>query len=307
MSPWFFKRSSRNKAATPSAKESLRAGTSGRRFREDVPYALPKDLEEGQRLNFQHYIIRYVLRGNYAAPLDSSVKTILDVGSGTGIWGHEIAQAFPQARVYGLDLEPPQTISLAAPAQAVPDNYHFIQGNVLKGLPFPDHMFDYVHQRLLFLGVPQQSWPAVIRELVRVTQPGGWVEIYEADILFPDAGPATRELNSWTRQFMGMRGIDTTQMRQLGDLLRQQGLLNVTARTLEVPLGNWDRLGQLLEKDYLSGIRALKEPACAALHLSPQKYEQILLIASKEWAQTHARYRHYLAYGQTPTAEFLQL
>ncbi len=307
MSPWFFKRSSRNKAATPSAKESLRAGTSGRRFREDVPYALPKDLEEGQRLNFQHYIIRYVLRGNYAAPLDSSVKTILDVGSGTGIWGHEIAQAFPQARVYGLDLEPPQTISLAAPAQAVPDNYHFIQGNVLKGLPFPDHMFDYVHQRLLFLGVPQQSWPAVIRELVRVTQPGGWVEIYEADILFPDAGPATRELNSWTRQFMGMRGIDTTQMRQLGDLLRQQGLLNVTARTLEVPLGNWDRLGQLLEKDYLSGIRALKEPACAALHLSPQKYEQILLIASKEWAQTHARYRHYLAYGQAPTAEFLQL
>src|SRR5579875_262077 len=303
MSPWFFKRSSRNKAATPSAKESLRAGTSGRRFREDVPYALPKDLEEGQRLNFQHYIIRYVLRGNYAAPLDSSVKTILDVGSGTGIWGHEIAQAFPQARVYGLDLEPPQTISLAAPAQAVPDNYHFIQGNVLKGLPFPD----YVHQRLLFLGVPQQSWPAVIRELVRVTQPGGWVEIYEADILFPDAGPATRELNSWTRQFMGMRGIDTTQMRQLGDLLRQQGLLNVTARTFEVPLGNWDRLGQLLEKDYLSGIRALKEPACAALHLSPQKYEQILLIASKEWAQTHARYRHYLAYGQTPTAEFLQL
>jgi ubiquinone/menaquinone biosynthesis C-methylase UbiE len=307
MSPWFFKRSSRNKAATPSAKESLRAGTSGRRFREDVPYALPKDLEEGQRLNFQHYIIRYVLRGNYAAPLDSSVTTILDVGSGTGIWGHEIAQAFPQARVYGLDLEPPQTISLAAPAQAVPDNYHFIQGNVLKGLPFPDHMFDYVHQRLLFLGVPQQSWPAVIRELVRVTQPGGWVEIYEADILFPDAGPATRELNSWTRQFMGMRGIDTTQMRQLGDLLRQQGLLNVTARTLEVPLGNWDRLGQLLEKDYLSGIRALKEPACAALHLSPQKYEQILLIASKEWAQTHARYRHYLAYGQAPTAEFLQL
>jgi len=41
-----------------------------RRFREDVPYALPKDLEEGQRLNFQHYIIHSVLRGNHAVPLD---------------------------------------------------------------------------------------------------------------------------------------------------------------------------------------------------------------------------------------------
>jgi len=296
MSPWFFKRPSPNK--TPSAITSSQQGTPGRRFREDVPYALPKDLEEGQRLNFQHYIIRYILRGTHAVPLDQSVKNILDVGSGTGIWGHEIAQAFPLARVYGLDLEPPQTISLAAPAITVPDNYHFIQGNVLKGLPFPDDMFDYVHQRLLFLGIPQNSWPAVIRELSRVTRPGGWVEIYEADILFPDAGPATRELNSWTSLFMGMRGVDTTQMRQLGDLLRRQGLRNVIAHTFEVPLGSWDRLGQLLEKDYLSGIRALKEPACAALKLAPQKYEQILLMASKEWAQTRATYRHYLAYGQ---------
>lgn len=298
MSPWFFKRSSRNKTNPPLTAASPRKSAPGRRFREDVPYALPKDLEEGQRLNFQHYVIRYVLRGNHAVHLDQSVKNILDVGSGTGIWGHEIAQAFPLARVYGLDLEPPQTVSLAAPALSVPDNYHFIQGNVLKGLPFPDNMFDYVHQRLLFLGVPQNSWPAVISELLRVTRPGGWVEIYEADILFPDAGPATRELNSWTTRFMTMRGVDTTQMRQLGNLLRQQGLLNVTAHTFEVPLGNWDRLGQLLEKDYLSGIRALKEPACAALKLSPQKYEQVLLTASKEWAHTRATYHHYLAYGQ---------
>ncbi|HLG63872.1 MAG TPA: class I SAM-dependent methyltransferase [Ktedonosporobacter sp.] len=298
MSPWFFKRPSRNKVITPSATASPQKGAPGRRFREDVPYALPKDLEEGQRLNFQHYIIRYILRGTHAVPLDQSVKNILDVGSGTGIWGHEMAQAFPLARVYGLDLEPPQTVSLAAPAISVPDNYHFIQGNVLKGLPFPDNMFDYVHQRLLFLGVPQNSWPAVIKELSRVTRPGGWVEIYEADILFPDAGPATRELNSWTSRFMGMRGVDTTQMRQLGNLLKRQGLRNVIAHTFEVPLGSWDRLGQLLEKDYLSGIRALKEPACAALKLSPQKYEQVLLTASKEWAQTCATYRHYLAYGQ---------
>ncbi|HET8844513.1 MAG TPA: class I SAM-dependent methyltransferase [Ktedonobacteraceae bacterium] len=298
MSPWFFKRSSRNKAATPSATASPQAGAPGRRFREDVPYALPKDLEEGQRLNFQHYIIRYVLHGNHAVPLDQSVKNILDIGSGTGIWGYEMAQAFPLARIYGLDLEPPQTISLAAQATTVPDNYHFIQGNVLKGLPFPDGMFDYVHQRLLFLGVPQNSWPAVISELLRVTRPGGWVEIYEADIMFPDAGPATREFNTWTNQFMGMRGVDTTQMRQLGSLLRQQGMRNVAAHTLEVPLGGWDRLGQLLETDYLSGIRAVKEPACAALKLSPQKYEQILLAASKEWTQTRATYRHYLAYGQ---------
>jgi len=75
-------------------------------------------------------------------------------------------------------------------------------------------------------------------------------------------------------------------------------LLNVADHTIEVPLGNWDRLGQLLEKDYLSGILALKEPASTALKISPLRYEQVVLAASKEWGQTRATYRHYLAYGQ---------
>ena len=49
-----------------------------------VPYLLPKDLEEGNRLDFQHFILRYALQGNYATPLRSP-SSILDVGTGTGI------------------------------------------------------------------------------------------------------------------------------------------------------------------------------------------------------------------------------
>ncbi len=36
-----------------------------RRYREDVPYFLPKDLEEIDRLDFQHYALRASLQGNY--------------------------------------------------------------------------------------------------------------------------------------------------------------------------------------------------------------------------------------------------
>src|SRR5579883_3390033 len=111
MFTWFFsRRASRRARTTPPAQPAARTveTPAGRRHRDDVPYALPKDLEEGQRLNLQHYIFRYVLRGNYAAPLTEAVTTILDVGSGTGIWGQEMAQLFPSARIFGLDLEPPQ-------------------------------------------------------------------------------------------------------------------------------------------------------------------------------------------------------
>jgi hypothetical protein len=63
-----------------------------RRHRHDVPYALPKDIMEGERLNLQHYLFRYTMKGNYAAPLDDNVVQILDIGSGTGIWGQEMAR-----------------------------------------------------------------------------------------------------------------------------------------------------------------------------------------------------------------------
>ena len=95
MPNWFSRRKTpRSASAQPTSQPAIRTREIQleRRHREDVPYALPKDLEEGQRLNLQRYIFRYSLRGNYAAPLPETVTTILDVGSGTGIWGQEMAQ-----------------------------------------------------------------------------------------------------------------------------------------------------------------------------------------------------------------------
>ena len=78
----------------------------GRQLVRGVPYLLPKDLEEGNRLDFQHFILRYALQGNYATPLRSH-SSILDVG--TGIWAREMAQVFPGANIVGLDVVPPPT------------------------------------------------------------------------------------------------------------------------------------------------------------------------------------------------------
>src|SRR5258708_39419939 len=71
-----------------------------------VPYMLPRDMEEINRLDFQHYVLRYAFRGLYAAPLRNP-RDILDVGTGTGLWAREMAQLFPLARVVGLALAPP--------------------------------------------------------------------------------------------------------------------------------------------------------------------------------------------------------
>jgi ubiquinone/menaquinone biosynthesis C-methylase UbiE len=52
---------------------------------------LPKDEGEINRLDFQHFMLRYVLRGNFAAPIRAP-RDILDVGCGTGTLAIDVAR-----------------------------------------------------------------------------------------------------------------------------------------------------------------------------------------------------------------------
>src|SRR5579884_3542518 len=76
-----------------------------RQYLAEVPYELPKDLEEINRLDFQHFMLRFLLKGNYVAPVRNP-RNILDVGCGTGRWGMEISYVFPNARIVGVDMVP---------------------------------------------------------------------------------------------------------------------------------------------------------------------------------------------------------
>jgi SAM-dependent methyltransferase len=78
-----------------------------RRHRADAPYLLPKDGQEVNRLNYQHYIFRQILQGNCFAPVHDLLQrggTVLDSGCGTGRWGDEIARGYPQVQVMNFDL-----------------------------------------------------------------------------------------------------------------------------------------------------------------------------------------------------------
>lgn len=268
-----------------------------RRYRDDVPYVLPKDLGEEERLNLQHYIFRHLLKGNYLAPLGEPVTHILDVGSGTGVWGHEMACEFPSAMVVGLDLEPPQQLRSAL-SVALPPNYQFVQGNVLQGLPFPDKMFDFTHQRLLSAAIPAQQWPRVVRELVRVTRPGGFVEIVESSPL-PGVGPASRLLCTWLQDFLRLQGIDFSGVEEIGDMLTEAGAEQITQHPLDLPIGSWDtQIGTPMEKNMLVGVTALKPAICKHLHVAPDEFDRQLTATLHEWNQQRAHQRVYLFYGQ---------
>src|SRR5579859_5576034 len=79
---------------------------------DEIPYVLPtQDSEEMQRLDFQHFMLKYIIKGNYLAPIGNP-QTVLDVGTGTGRWAIEMAQKFPQATVYSIDTAAQYNVAL---------------------------------------------------------------------------------------------------------------------------------------------------------------------------------------------------
>jgi hypothetical protein len=106
----------------------LPAVPDGRKRTLGVPYMMPTDLEEMNRLDFQHYMLRYAPHGNYAAPVGSP-DSILDVGTGTGRWAREMAQLFPLANVVGVDVTLPPADSQAelGNEDVRPSNYAFVR------------------------------------------------------------------------------------------------------------------------------------------------------------------------------------
>ncbi len=166
---WFFRR---RKAAASLQERQRRPAAEQRTYVPDVPYLLPKDALEDQRLNYQHHVLYRTMSNHYLAPLtQATATTILDVGTGTGIWPIEMSALFPHAQILGVD------VALSSLPNPLPPNCLFAEANILHGLPFPDQQFAFTHQRLLVAAIPTTHWPTVVRELVRVTRPGGWIEL----------------------------------------------------------------------------------------------------------------------------------
>lgn len=253
----------------------------GRRHRGDAPYLLPKDGPELQRLDYQHFLLRHVLQGHCFAPVHDLLRKggyVLDVGCGTSRWALEIATSYPQTQVIGFDLE---EVSHTSPT---PPNYRFYGGNLLHGLPFAAHAFQYVHQRCLVAAIPLEQWPVVVRELKRVTAPGGWIELVEMGNTFHHVGPATRQILTWWAEIAASKGMDASKMAQISAWLQQAGLNHVKAETRILAVGSWGgRLGNLLAQELLAGWPALRPLAQSQLGVPPDLFNTMMNRLPDEW------------------------
>ncbi|KAF5004806.1 hypothetical protein FDECE_8705 [Fusarium decemcellulare] len=172
----------------------------GRTYHSDrgnAQYWASNDTQQVEAMDIIHHFLLLSLDGKLClAPVDKNITSVLDVGTGTGIWAIDFADEHPNAEVIGTDISPIQP-------SWVPPNVKFEIDDCTQEWTFAPDSFDFVHMRYLYGSIG--DWSALFKEAYRACKSGGWVESFEASPrMESDDGTVTERcaINEWGKFFI---------------------------------------------------------------------------------------------------------
>lgn len=212
-----------------------------------------------------------------------------------------LAQTFPSAQIYGLDLAPvPQTST----TPKLP-NIQYIQGSIHDLLgqhrDLQPGTFDYIYERYLI--ATATPWPTYLDQIATLLKPGGWLEMTESSITFYSGSGEVMPTSpgGWfeiLREDSRAQGIDL----QLGDsLLRYlehseeyDSVAQVTFRNELRPLPHTPELWAI-QGQHKEVLRLLAIKVCGVKR-SAEEVEEVLKGIRKYFESGYRVGDHLLVY-----------
>ena len=119
-----------------------------------------------------------------------NVEQILDVACGPGSWVLDIAHRHRDINFFGIDRD----FDMVQYARTLATSSHrkdvlFAAGDMHALSPLLNNSFDIVHARFLKEAVAMRQWPLLLKGLLRLCRPGGYVILTECD--YPMTNSAT--------------------------------------------------------------------------------------------------------------------
>ncbi|KAK3374773.1 S-adenosyl-L-methionine-dependent methyltransferase [Podospora didyma] len=143
-------------------------------------YILGRGFSANARLNLQYFLWK---DGGFSLhpriPTDADNLQVAEIGIGTGIWLIDLARHLPSsAHIDGFDID----LTQCPPKEWLPSNVSVHHLDCLAPLPGDLlEKYDIVHVQLFHLAVHNNDPAPIIRNLVKLLKPGGWISWGEID------------------------------------------------------------------------------------------------------------------------------
>ncbi|KAI0476754.1 hypothetical protein F4859DRAFT_61041 [Xylaria cf. heliscus] len=135
-------------------------------------YYMPNDEDEQVRLQLLNQVYLKVFDGELTTvPLESPTH-ILDVGTGVGEWAIDMAEAYPECEVTGIDIS-------NIFERRVPQNVYWEIDDAELEWERPPNHYDLIHLRDMTGAFA--DWEDIYRSAFRCLKPGGWIEVLDFD------------------------------------------------------------------------------------------------------------------------------
>ncbi|KAJ5246534.1 hypothetical protein N7468_001517, partial [Penicillium chermesinum] len=268
-------------------------------------YVLPNDEQEQDRLDLSHHLYLMLLKGElYQAPIKNP-RRVLDLGTGTGIWAMDFADAHPDSEVVGIDLSPIQP-------SWVPPNCRFEIDDFEQEWSY-NHGFDYIHGRELEGCIRDHD--QLFRRAFENLNPGGWLEMatIEVNTLSDDGThlnvPCLLDVVKYVRIASKKFGKDMASVSTWKTRLETAGFTNVTENIMKLPQNPWPKDAKLKELGRYHQLNLLEAmpPYTYALFTrmlgwKRVQIETLLAGVRHELKDTsnHIYTKVYIVYGQKP-------
>ncbi|RKU45314.1 hypothetical protein DL546_007218 [Coniochaeta pulveracea] len=271
-------------------------------------YFLPNDDPEVERLDLQHHLLRLTIDGRLClCPKNENATRVLDLGTGSGIWAIEYADAHPDAMVIGVDLSPVQP-------EFVPVNCQFEIDDLEKDWMW-SKPFDFIFSRMMDGSFVDHG--AIVQKAYDHLEPGGYFEAQDMGLpLGCDDGSLTEDSDIWKWMLLVMEGMDKLGRPVRGAHLWKRcmeaaGFEDVVETVYKWPTNRWPRSPKFKELGMWS--LANMDAALEAATLAPLtraldfSMEEVLVMVGNvrkvlRDPSVHAYWPIHVIYGRKPLA-----
>jgi ubiquinone/menaquinone biosynthesis C-methylase UbiE len=193
------------------------------------------------------------------------IHDILDIACGPGGWPLEVAYAYPQTRVVGIDISH-LMIAYASELAQSSDLYNvtFQQMDATRPLLFPDASFDLVNARLIYGFLTRDKWPVLLAECLRILRPGGILRITQDGMPLTNS-PAFERLLAWGSQALLRAGLGFSPTGRgsgvitvLPSLLRQTGFTSLRSKPYIIDFSAGAEYAGELQENFVVILRLLQ-------------------------------------------------